>query len=61
LYFCDKHGGGWQCERCLNGEPHFEPKPEHPDWIQFKMTDPSWEEWRQSPDAEEWVARNVKN
>jgi hypothetical protein len=34
------------CDRCAEGKPPFDPKPEHPEWIQFKMTDPSWAEWR---------------
>lgn len=35
------------CERCVKEEPHFPIKPDHPEWIQHKETDPSWEEWRQ--------------
>lgn len=26
LYFCDEHGGGMLCERCLSNQPPFEPK-----------------------------------
>ena len=49
LFFCAKHiycNGTPQCERCMDGKKPFEPKPDHPEWIAFKMTDPSWAEWR---------------
>lgn len=52
LYFCPKHlyaGEGPQlCERCDNHDDltPFAPKPDHPDWINHKATDPSWAEWR---------------
>ena len=43
LYFCEKHLCSLGlCERCANDEKPFEPKPDHPDWIQHKATDPSW-------------------
>ena len=48
LYFChihqDVHGF---CERCKKGKEPFTPKPEHPEWIAFKMHDASWARWRQ--------------
>lgn len=25
---------------------HFDPKPDHPEWIEHKLTCPSWEDWR---------------
>lgn len=49
LYFCDKHiccNGTPQCERCVAGKEPFKAKPDHPDWIKHKATDPSWAEWR---------------
>jgi len=51
LYFCDKHRnylrkGKTVCSRCGNYRPAFNLKPEHPRWLQFKATDPSWAEWR---------------
>lgn len=55
LYFCGKHlGYGSEdndnlrncCERCAEGKEAFMPKPEHPEWLAFKATDPSWEKWR---------------
>lgn len=60
LYFCEKHKGFAQfgkdeddlilsdcCERCRDGLEPFTPKPEHPEWVEFKATDPSWAEWRE--------------
>jgi hypothetical protein len=52
LYFCGHHlfiGVGPQlCERCDNHDDlaPFNAKPDHPDWINHKATDPSWAEWR---------------
>lgn len=54
LYFCGKHlffsasdREGPLCRRCLAYKPPYKhPKPEHPDWIRHKLTDPSWEAWR---------------
>lgn len=46
LYFCDEHGGGFQCDQCANDLPPFTPKPDIEEWTNFKMTDPSWAEWR---------------
>ena len=45
LYFCAEHHGVL-CGRCAEGKEPFAPKPDHPEWIHFKQTDPSWEEWR---------------
>jgi hypothetical protein len=52
LFFCGMHlGASSLCERCSalgNGELNepFPAKPDHPEWIHHKMTDPSWEQWR---------------
>lgn len=40
------------CERCRDGKEPFNPKPDHPDWIQHQATDPSWEEWRQEQSSD---------
>lgn len=29
----------------------FLPSPDHPEWIEHKMTDPSWEAWRKENNA----------
>lgn len=53
LHFCETHRGFYNeaaerlvCERCAMGDKPFKPKPDHPDWIHHKATDPSWAEWR---------------
>jgi len=51
LYFCMSHlyagdESNQICGRCLDGLSPFPPKPDHPDWIKHKATDPSWAEWR---------------
>jgi hypothetical protein len=46
LYFCGKHRKWMLCSRCARHKPPFASKPDHPDWIQHKATDPSWAEWR---------------
>lgn len=56
LYFCEAHrayhqfrgtdDGHEYCKRCIANKPPYKPKLEHPDWLQHKATDPSWEEWR---------------
>jgi hypothetical protein len=35
-----------RCVRCNAFEEPFPPKPDHLKWIQHKLTDESWEEWR---------------
>lgn len=55
LYFCGSHL--WHagkrrehrqlCKRCLASNfKAYTPTPEHPRWIQHKLTDESWAEWR---------------
>lgn len=51
LYFCGKHlqyhQGHQKCERCAcEADKPFDPKPEHPDWIAWKLNDESWKPWR---------------
>ena len=48
LYFCGAHqtNGLQQCERCAEGKPPFDPKPDVAEWTKWKMTDESWAEWR---------------
>lgn len=68
LYFCTKHqqmtyvGEGKEnddsseyvdlCERCANGKAPFTPKPDHPDWVWWKLNHSSWEKWRQENSKE---------
>lgn len=49
LYFCSEHTRGnsrHRCSPCSHGRKPYPPKPEHPEWIEHKLTDPSWQEWR---------------
>ena len=53
LHFCGKHlyhnahdGDPQMCERCCDGEPPFDPKPDTAEWTNHKMTDESWAKWR---------------
>lgn len=58
LYFCSKHliisfsgreDATQLCPKCARYDyKHYKPKPEHPEWINWKMTDPSWAKWRAS-------------
>jgi hypothetical protein len=56
LYFCHAHLSG-TCERCATKtddayiEP-FAPKPDLLVWIQHKLTDESWKEWRDAHPGE---------
>lgn len=54
LFFCGDHmGAGSQlCPRCHNHREPYPPEPEHPEWIAWKLTDPSWERWREEHPAE---------
>lgn len=52
LYFCPEHTLlharlPHLCERCSPRiRVPFKPKPDHPRWVVWKLTDESWEEWR---------------
>lgn len=48
LYFCYEHlRYNNYCPKCARYDKKpYKPKSEHPDWIYWKMTDPSWAEWR---------------
>ena len=50
LYFCEKHlrwcRGNPLCKRCIQRKEPHPPKPDHPEWLHHKATDPSWAEWR---------------
>lgn len=53
LYFCGKHETGrkQRCERCADGAEPFIPKRDVKRWIGWKLTDTSWEQWRnENPD-----------
>lgn len=55
LYFCEAHltgtrtvGDRWVrvCGRCDKGRPPYEPTPDTAEWLEWKLTDESWERWR---------------
>lgn len=62
LFFCGDHllaGGKRQmCERCAAEEElPFDPTPDTAEWLNWKLTDESWEQWRQGNPAEVERAR----
>ena len=55
LFFCGDHMGyrnarGYgpvqNCKRCMTYRPPFKPTPDTAEWIEHKLTDESWAEWR---------------
>jgi hypothetical protein len=54
LHFCGKHLSGYpqRCERCSARRAPFGKTPEHPAWIEWKLTDPSWQTWRDENPSE---------
>lgn len=60
LFFCPEHARGvhQQCARCRGGHPPFKQiAPEHPRWIQHKLTHESWATWRERNSA--WVRKHA--
>lgn len=52
LYFCKAHLTLSGCARCAAMEPPFTPTPDAAEWVDHKLSDPSWAEWRrQNPQA----------
>ena len=66
LYFCKDHlefydpGDGClvqACICCVKGKEPFTPSKEHPKWINWKLSDESWREWRyENPEETEKLA-----
>jgi hypothetical protein len=52
LYFCPDHLGYYGCERCTKRRKPFAATPDHPEWLQHKLTDASWQQWRDENQAE---------
>jgi len=51
LYFCSQHlylasYRPQLCAQCRAGMEPFVPTLDHPDWVNHKLTDPSWQQWR---------------
>ncbi len=60
MHFCSihrQHAGKARnhaelCQQCYRGRAPFDAKPDHPDWIRWKLTDESWARWRaENPDT----------
>jgi hypothetical protein len=68
LFFCWEHGHLTYteraddhpplCERCVKGEKPFTPKPDVAEWVNWKLTDPSWQQWRDENPEEVEKMRN---
>lgn len=69
LFFCGDHLAFYgdhkpqQCERCGNpDDPEdakpFDPKPDTQGWIDWKLIDASWEDWRK--ENPEFVAKHAR-
>jgi len=58
LYFCEKHREYHPrlkvelCPRCGKSLSPYPAKQDHPEWINFKLIDKSWKEWRKENPAE---------
>lgn len=52
LYFCGQHRWPTLCFRCGTNAAPFHPKPDVREWIEHKLTDPSWAEWRERNPAQ---------
>lgn len=49
LHFCRTHlyFSPQVCEQCHQGGKPFEAKADHPEWMHWKLTDESWQQWRE--------------
>lgn len=55
LFFCSEHltaeGRDGDlvelCDRCATAKEPHEPKPDTTEWLQWKLTDDSWQQWRE--------------
>lgn len=61
LYFCERHLTGrrksgdrrvWVCGRCDKSRPPYDPTPDTAEWLTWKLTDESWQRWRDEHPAE---------
>jgi hypothetical protein len=62
LYFCSTHlqALGQRCAQCANGLPPFDPKEDHPDWIEHISTHDSWAGYREKEPGYESYLRRVR-
>lgn len=65
LHFCHDHlhfdgdRSPQMCERCRDEKPEFSPKPDCEEWIQWKLRDNSWQQWREEHPDEVAVMRDA--
>ncbi len=57
LYFCSKHllfssHDTVRCLRCHTYKKPYQPKPDRAVWIEHKLSDPSWKQWRRENPGE---------
>ena len=54
LYFCGNHlSWDHRCPRCVaHKAPYKRPKPDIAEWIRHKLTDESWQQWRDNNPAQ---------
>ena len=54
LHFCQAHLQGYpqRCDRCVKRRKPFLAKPDHPEWIEWKLNDESWKAWREENPVE---------
>ena len=47
LFFCDDHRDlNSLCDCCANDRDQFPAKPDLREWVEWKLTDESWRQWR---------------
>lgn len=52
LYFCPEHQSHGGCTHAFKDDPEYRPSPDATEWLEWKLTDDSWERWRQENSAE---------
>lgn len=62
LFFCGEHASAYRglCERCRNEQEPFDPKPDTRDWIEHKLSCPTWQRWRaENPKVVDEIRRQL--
>ena len=68
LYFCANHlyfgrskEANQLCQKCFRyDKKHYKPKPEVKEWIDWMLTDQSWEQWRkENPEKVERMRKSI--
>lgn len=61
LYFCSEHlFADGLCGRCMGERSPFPAKPDVDAWLKWKLTDESWQAWREeNPDEVEAMKRKL--